>query len=93
MPEPDKTSPPVPPVVPPPEPAPDTRSVAEMVFDVSESASTLIREEIELAKAEVTEKVGKLVRGDTLIRHKGLAPLMKIAICGCCLASGRGLNY
>ena len=66
MPEPDKTSPPVPPVVPPSEPAPDKRSVAEMVFDVSESASTLIREEIELAKVEVTEKVGKLVRGSVV---------------------------
>jgi hypothetical protein len=66
MPEPDKTPPALPPVVPPAEPAPDTRSVAEMVFDVSESASTLIREEIELAKAEVTEKVGKLVRGSVV---------------------------
>lgn len=66
MPEPDKTPPPVPPVVPPSEPAPDKRSVAEMVFDVSESASTLIREEIELAKVEVTEKVGKLVRGSVV---------------------------
>ena len=66
MPEPDKTTPPVPPVVPPSEPAPDNRSVAEMVFDVSENASTLIREEIELAKAEVSEKVGKLVRGSVV---------------------------
>lgn len=67
MPDPvQKTPPPVPPVVPPPEPEPDTRSVAEMVFDVSESASTLIREEIELAKAEVTEKVGKLLRGSVV---------------------------
>ena len=38
-----------------------------MVFvDVSEGASTLIREEFELAKAEVTEKVGKLVRGSVV---------------------------
>ncbi len=68
MPEPDKNTPPVPPVVPPSEPAPepDSRSVAEMVFDVSENASTLIREEIELAKTEVTEKVGKLVRGSAV---------------------------
>jgi Putative Actinobacterial Holin-X, holin superfamily III len=66
MPEPDKTPPSVPPVVPPPEPAPDTRSVAEMVFDVSESASVLIREEIELAKTEVTEKLGKLARGSAV---------------------------
>ncbi|HEX2708903.1 MAG TPA: phage holin family protein [Solirubrobacterales bacterium] len=66
MPEPNQTPPQVPPVVPPPEPEPDTRSVAEMVFDVSEGASTLIREEIELAKAEVTEKVGKLLRGSVV---------------------------
>lgn len=66
MPEPDKKPPALPPVAPPSEPAPDTRSVAEMVFDVSENASTLIREEIELAKAEVTEKVGKLVRGSVV---------------------------
>ena len=66
MAEPKPTPPQVPPVVPPPEPEPDTRSVAEMVFDVSESASTLIRAEIELAKAEVTEKVGKLLRGSVV---------------------------
>lgn len=66
MPEPNQTPPQVPPVVPPPEPEPDTRSVAEMVFDVSEGASTLIREEFELAKAEVTEKVGKLLRGSVV---------------------------
>jgi uncharacterized membrane protein YqjE len=66
MAEPKPTPPQVPPVVPPPEPEPDTRSVAEMVFDVSESASSLIREEIELAKAEVTEKVGKLLRGSVV---------------------------
>jgi uncharacterized membrane protein YqjE len=66
MPEPKPTPPQVPPVVPPPAPEPDTRSVAEIVFDVSESASTLIREEIELAKAEVTEKVGKLARGSVV---------------------------
>ena len=38
---------------------PPQRSVGELVFDVSENTSTLIREEIELAKAEVSEKVGE----------------------------------
>jgi hypothetical protein len=66
MSEQDKTPPPLPPVMPPSEPAPDTRSVAEMVFDVSESASVLIREEIELAKTEVTEKLTKLARGSAV---------------------------
>jgi hypothetical protein len=54
-----------PPVSPPPvSPAPaDGRSVGDLVVDVSQRTSSLIREEIELAKAEVSEKVGKLVRG------------------------------
>jgi uncharacterized membrane protein YqjE len=50
---------------PPPSPEED-RSVGEMVFDVSERVSTLVREEIELAKTEVSEKVAKLVRGSVV---------------------------
>ena len=46
----------------PPEPS-EERSVGEMVFDVSERVSTLIRDEIELAKAEISEKVQWLLRG------------------------------
>jgi uncharacterized membrane protein YqjE len=45
---------------------PDDRSVAELVFDVSERASSLVREEIELAKTEISEKVGKLLRGSVV---------------------------
>ncbi len=56
----------VPPQVPPAEPKPDPRSVADLVFDVSQGTSSLIREEFELAKAEVTEKVGKLLRGSVV---------------------------
>jgi hypothetical protein len=52
--------PPIPPV------GEEKRSVAELVFDVSERTSTLIREEIELAKAEVSDKVGKLIRGSVV---------------------------
>ena len=44
-------------------PTDEDRSVGELVFDVSERVSTLVREEIELAKTEVTEKVTTLVRG------------------------------
>ncbi len=47
---------------PPPGPE-DDRSVGELVFDVSERVSTLVREEIELAKTEVSEKVTKLIQG------------------------------
>jgi uncharacterized membrane protein YqjE len=51
--------------VPPPRSS-DDRSVAELVFDVSERASSLVREEIELAKAEIGEKVGKILRGSVV---------------------------
>ena len=53
-----------PPAAPPPEPP--RRSTAELVFDVSEGASSLIREEFELAKAEISEKVGKILRGSVV---------------------------
>jgi uncharacterized membrane protein YqjE len=46
-----------------PPPSDEDRSVGELVFDVSERVSTLVREEIELAKAEISEKVSSLVRG------------------------------
>jgi uncharacterized membrane protein YqjE len=51
-----------------PTPPPDRseRSVGELVTDVSQQASTLIREEIDLAKAEVSEKVSQLVRGSVV---------------------------
>ena len=45
---------------------PDEHSTSELgqaIQEVSERASLLIREEIELAKAEMTEKVTKLLKG------------------------------
>lgn len=38
-------------------------TLAQTITEVSERASLLVREEIELAKAEITEKVTKLVKG------------------------------
>jgi hypothetical protein len=73
MTEPSQTPPPIPPVqpqvppaIPPAEPVKDNRPLGEIVFDVSERTSTLIREEIELAKAEVSEKVTKIARGSAV---------------------------
>jgi uncharacterized membrane protein YqjE len=40
-----------------------SKSLGEIVSEVSEKASLLVREEIELAKAEVIEKLSKLTRG------------------------------
>jgi hypothetical protein len=50
----------------PPRPPADERSTGQLVFDVSERVSTLVREEIELAKAEISEKVSKLLRGSVV---------------------------
>ena len=38
-------------------------NIAQAIQEVSERAQILVREEIELAKAEVTEKVSALIRG------------------------------
>jgi uncharacterized membrane protein YqjE len=40
-----------------------THDLAQTVQEISERAATLVREEIELAKAEVTEKITKLLKG------------------------------
>jgi Putative Actinobacterial Holin-X, holin superfamily III len=64
-PTPPASGPPNPPQVPPPS-APEPKSVADLVFDVTEGTSSLIREEFELAKAEVSEKVGKILRGSAV---------------------------
>jgi uncharacterized membrane protein YqjE len=41
----------------------DTSDLGQAIQDVTEKTSLLIREEIELAKTEVTEKVTKLIKG------------------------------
>ena len=41
----------------------DTSDLGQAIQDVTEKTSLLIREEIELAKVEVTEKVTKLIKG------------------------------
>ena len=63
-------TPPVPPAAP---VEPDRgRSVGELVFDVSERVSILVREEIELAKAEITEKLATLGRGAGIAAAAGV---------------------
>jgi uncharacterized membrane protein YqjE len=40
-----------------------TQNIAQAIQEISDRATLLVHEEIELAKAEVTDKVTKLVRG------------------------------
>jgi uncharacterized membrane protein YqjE len=56
------------------------RSVGELVVDVSERTSTLIREEIELAKTEIREKVTKLLQGSVVGIAAGVFVLMALAM-------------
>jgi Putative Actinobacterial Holin-X, holin superfamily III len=42
---------------------PETHNIATAIAEVSERATLLVREEIELAKAEMTQKATKLVKG------------------------------
>lgn len=49
----------------------DDRSLGELVIDVSERVTLLVREEIELAKAEVAEKAGKIARGAVVAAAAG----------------------
>jgi uncharacterized membrane protein YqjE len=58
----------------------DDRTVGEMVFDVSEQVTTLVREEVELAKAEITEKISSLVRGGVVGIAAGVFALMGLAM-------------
>jgi uncharacterized membrane protein YqjE len=48
------------------------KTLGDIVSDVSEKASLLVREEIELAKAEVTDKVSKLGKGAGIAAAAGV---------------------
>jgi uncharacterized membrane protein YqjE len=47
------------------------KSLGEIVSDVSEKASLLVREEIELAKAEVRQQVSRLTKGAVVAAAAG----------------------
>jgi uncharacterized membrane protein len=65
---------------PPPAPSEEDRALGELVIDVSERTSTLIREEIELAKAEVREKIQKLLQGSVVGIAAGIFVVMALAM-------------
>jgi uncharacterized membrane protein YqjE len=65
---------------PPPRPPEEDRSVGELVIDVSERVTLLVREEIELAKTEVTEKATKLLRGSVVAIVAGLFAVLGFAM-------------
>lgn len=58
----------------------DDRPIGELVFDVSERVSSLVRDEIELAKTEISEKVAKLLRGSVVGIAAGVFVLLGLAM-------------
>jgi hypothetical protein len=71
---------------PPGEPLKDPpQNIATAISDISERATLLVREEIELAKAEVTEKATKLAKGAVVGVAAGIFFVMALvfALVGC----------
>jgi uncharacterized membrane protein YqjE len=62
------------------EPPVEEMTVGELVFEVSDRASTLVREEIELAKTEVTEKFNSLLRGSATALVAGIFVLLALLL-------------
>jgi uncharacterized membrane protein YqjE len=60
--------------------SPEEMTVGELVFEVSDRASVLVREEIELAKTEVTEKFNRLLRGSVVGLAAGVFVLLALAM-------------
>jgi uncharacterized membrane protein YgcG len=78
----------VPPVPPAPPSGPGSEgphNIAAAITEVSERAQVLVREEIELAKAEVTEKATKLIKGAVVGIAAGIFVVMALvfALVGC----------
>lgn len=63
----------------PPRPSAD-RSVGELVIDVAEKSSALVREEIQLAKAEISEKVGQILRGSVVGLAAGIFAFLALIL-------------
>ena len=57
-----------------------SKSLGEIVAEVSEKASLLVRQEIELAKAEVSDKVSKLAKGAAIAGAAGVFLIFAITM-------------
>jgi uncharacterized membrane protein YqjE len=59
---------------------PADKSLGQIVNEVSEKASLLVREEIELAKTEITDKISKLTRGAAVAAAAGVFAIFGITM-------------
>lgn len=56
------------------------KTIGELVFEVSERTTVLVREEIELAKTEITEKVQTLARGGAVGAAAGVFAIFALIL-------------
>jgi uncharacterized membrane protein YqjE len=56
------------------------KTLGEIVAEVTEKASLLVREEIELAKAEVSDKVSKLTKGAVVAAAAGVFAIFGVTM-------------
>ena len=56
-----------------PAPSTQTRSIGEIVADISSDMTTLVRQELDLAKAEAKQEVSRLGKGAGMLAGAGLA--------------------
>ena len=56
------------------------KSLGDVVADVSQKASQLVREEIELAKAEIGDKVSKLTKGAAVAGAAGVFAIFGVTM-------------
>jgi uncharacterized membrane protein YqjE len=60
--------------------SPEEMTVGELVFEISDRATVLVREEIELAKTEVTEKFNRLLQGSVTAIVAGVFVVLALAM-------------
>ena len=58
----------------------NTQNIAEAIQDIQDRAQVLVREEIELAKAEVTAKVNKIAKGSAVGAAAGIFVIAGVAL-------------
>jgi uncharacterized membrane protein YqjE len=68
-----------------PEPG-DDRSLGEIVGDLSQDLTTLVKQELELARTELKEEAAKAGKGAGLLGGAGVAGLLTLAFASCALA-------
>jgi lysylphosphatidylglycerol synthetase-like protein (DUF2156 family) len=75
--------------------APANQNIAGAITDVSERALLLVHEEIELAKAEISEKLGKILKGTIVAVAAGVFVLAAIqfVLAGLALLAWWGLPF